>query len=290
MVRAAPAAASLVLTLSVSGLAQAPPSLELVMERVTSYLHGYGAEYAATVADERYFQKAGSRSALLESEFGIVKLPGITAWLGFRDVIRKDGRPVADREARLASLYAQASSASGVTRSTTTEAMRVVRESARFNIGPVERTINNPAVVLELLDPSHHRGFRFSKAGEEDVAGVPAWRIRFTERQSPTVIQTPNGRNLPAFGEFWADPSTGRLLRADVTLRVPNMVGMAREFQARVSVTFREDPNLNLWVPDRMLEQYQYASTRIFFQEGEATYTNYRRFRVESKMISFGAP
>lgn len=288
MARAAPATAAVVLTISVIGSppsAQTPPSLDQVMERFTSYLRTYGEQYAATVSTEQYVQAAGERSTSLDSEFAIVKLPGISAWLGFRDVLRVDGRFVEDREARLSRLFAEASSAQGITQTTTSQAMRVVHESARFNIGMVERTINNPAVVLELLAPSHHRGFRFTKNGEDDIEGTRVWRIGFAERRSPTVIRTLNGRDIPTTGDVWVDPATGRLLRADVTMRLQGLLNLSGwVLLGRVSVTFKENSDLKLFLPDKMVERYESANGPVI-QRGEATYTNYRQFRVDSRVI-----
>ncbi len=291
MVRAAPAAAVLVLAASLHAAGQAGPSLDLgeVMRGVAAYLRAYGEEYSATVATERYVQTAANESRTLESEFAIVKLSGVSTWLGFRDVLSVDGKPVRDREARLTRLFGDAAAGRGVGQSTASQAMSIVRESARFNIGSIERTINNPALVLELLDPSHHRGFRFSKQSEEELAGVRAWRIRFVERQTPTIIQTPNGRHVPSTGEFWVDPATGRLMRVDVILRLSGLLTMpGRSFAATVKVMFGAEPVLDLWVPVRMLEEYV-AANGPTLQKGDASYTNYRRFRVESRVISLPA-
>ena len=117
MARVVPAAIGLLLTLSATALSQTALSLDTV----------------------------------LDSEFGIVRLQGDGQWLGFRDVVAVDGVRVPDRDERLDQLFADASSASGLDRATTVRAARIVRESARFNIGTMQRTINNPAVVLELL-------------------------------------------------------------------------------------------------------------------------------------------
>src|SRR4029077_8233712 len=111
--------------------------------------------------NERYKQSAGSGAlyteALLESEFGIVKIPGYEGWLGFRDVLRVNGRPVQDHESRLQDLLL--SPAPGAI----DQAWRITEESARRNIGAVQRNINNPAIVLQLFDRRNHPRLRFTK-------------------------------------------------------------------------------------------------------------------------------
>src|SRR4030095_6613963 len=101
MGRRAFAASALILLVWVPAWPQSPPSFGDVMGRVAEYLKAYGREYSATVATERYEQADGARSVMLESEFGIMKLAGNAQWLGFRDVVSVDGKPVGDREVRL---------------------------------------------------------------------------------------------------------------------------------------------------------------------------------------------
>ena len=282
MARTAAAAIGLLLTLSASAAAQTTPSLRDVVARLAEYMRAYAQDYAATIADEHYTQSAGRRSAVLDSEFGIVRLPGNAQWLGFRDVVRVDGKPVPDRESRLVELF-DAARTTGVTSSLTARASRIVAESARFNIGTIQRTINNPALVLELLDPRHHSSFRFSKRGDTTVEGVRAWRIGFVEHGTPTVIATTDNGDLPAQGDVWVDPITGRLLRVSVTLQFfARGTAVRRLVQGVVGLTFRYFPELQLWLPDKMTERYDEGFGRSL-QIGEATYTNYRRFRVESR-------
>jgi hypothetical protein len=281
MGRIGSAAACLLLGFSLRATAQTAPSVDQVIARFADYMRTYAREYAATIAEEHYTQFAAGRMVVLDSEFGIVALPGGAQWLGLRDVIRVAGKPVPDRDTRLVQLFA-ASARPGFRESIERQSSQIVAESARFNIGTIQRTINNPALVLELLDPRHHAGFKFSKAGETVITGVRAWRLGFVERGRPTVISTTRDEDLPASGEILVDPESGRLFRADVLVRlfVPRSTGGAME--GRVSVTFTYVPELQLWLPNRMTERYDQGTGRQL-QSGEATYTHYRRFRVESQ-------
>jgi hypothetical protein len=255
------------------------PTLASVLARLTVYLATYSEQYSATIANERYRQTSGRlstaffREVTLESDFGIVRTPGPGQWHGLRDVYRVDGREVQDRGDRLAKLLSEAFDPFRP------QAKRIAQESARFNIGPVIRTINNPALVMKILDPANAYRLNFSKVDEDTLDGVPLWVIQFTEHFSPTLVQTSKGEDEPSEGRIWVDPVLGRLHRADITFRstAPGM----RFFRARLSVIFREDPRLSLWVPVRMTERYEGSS--IDEVVGEATYSGYRRFGVDTR-------
>ena len=265
--------------------AQGAPSLVDVLARMRSSLVTYGERYSATIATERYAQTSGLandplyKQALLESDFGIVRVPGVGQWIGLRDVYRVNGRAVADRQDRLAHLFAKPLDAA------VAQADRIIEESARFNIGQVRRTINNPAIVLKLLDPANEFRFRFSKAGEETQDGVRVWVLGFFEQTIPTLIHSSQGDDEPAQGRVWVEPISGRLRRADITFR--NSAPGMRAFRASISLTFQEDSKLHMWLPARMVERYE--GSNIDFVGGEATYTDYRQFGVKTEENFSGA-
>src|SRR5438128_1434124 len=110
-----------------------PLSLADVIDRLGTYLNSYSDQMSRAVATERY--KQGSRSgtyyaeAILDSEFGIIKVPNYAGWLGFRDVLRVNGKVVQDHESRLQDLLLNPSPAA------LEQASRIAEESARHNIG-----------------------------------------------------------------------------------------------------------------------------------------------------------
>ena len=262
--------------------AQATPTLDEVLSRLAGYLTAYAAQYSSTIATEHYKQTyvsgrtRGERT--LDAEFGIVRLPGSAGWVGFRDVTRVDGRQTQDREGRLAKLFLHPSSAS------LKQADAITEESTRFNVGPIQRTANNPTVVLIALDARNQSRFRFSKGGEQTMSGARVWILRFSEQVRPTIIGTLSGENEPIEGRAWVDPASGRLLRGEIGLAMvsmhPGVSGVDR-FTATIDVTFREDQRLQLWVPATMTERYNDNGSEV--AAGDATYTNYRRFGVETK-------
>jgi hypothetical protein len=261
--------------------AQKPPSLKEVLARMAAYLTAYADQYAYTVAEEHYTQRTfgvTQRTRVLDSEFGIVRLSGRTPWLGFRDVTRVNGDAIADREGRLAKLFETGAPAS------LDQAAKITEESTRFNLGPIVRSVNNPAVVLDLLDVQNQSRFRFSKTGEDAVNGIPVWILRGREVDKPTLIRSTKGENEPAELRAWVDPMTGRLLRAEVTV---SALGMDGSFLATIRLEFREDPRLQIWVPSAMSERYSAGGRDM--AAGDATYSNYRRFTVDTRILVGGS-
>ena len=107
MLRRATSIAALAVLLAIAHaniVAQSDPSLAEVLERLGRYLANYSEQLSRTVAAERYKQTSGSGNtyseALLESEFGILRVPDYPGWLGFRDVLKVNGRAVQNHESR----------------------------------------------------------------------------------------------------------------------------------------------------------------------------------------------
>jgi hypothetical protein len=254
--------------------AQTALSVEQVVARMHAYLNEYATQLPAIVATERYHQRFGSgrrnSRRVLVSDYGLVQVSGDSEWLGFREVLEVDGKPVTDSASRLADLLAKPSPHA------LQQAKRIALESSRYNIGPVVRTINDPAVVLELLDGRHDKKMQFSKTGEDTIDRTRVWVLRFQEVGSPTLIRTSEHKDLPVRGRAWIDPVTGRILRAECTLAPGYGV------TATLDVTFEHDGRLGFSVPSKMTERYTNRNL-VNVSSGEATYTNYRRFTVDTE-------
>src|SRR5437764_436834 len=160
-----------ILLLSITARAQHadPATLEQLLERAGTYVVDFEARFSNVVTEERYIQEStdaknnlpSSRTAPLttggtqpnirrrdlKSDFLLVKLPETDDWLPFRDVFEVDKHPVRDREDRLSKMFLRP------TGSTLEQARRIMEESARYNIGNIQRTINLPVFALDLLGP-----------------------------------------------------------------------------------------------------------------------------------------
>ena len=259
----------LLLILAARALLAQSVTLDVVLARLHQYLAAYAELLPATVAIERYNQRVGTLERVeLESEFGIVRVPNNPQWLGFRDVMTVNGKAVESRAQRLAALF------ENLTVSAIEQAGRISIESARFNIGPVARSINDPALVLELLDSRNAHRMRIQKVREGSLSGIPVWIVRFVETGRPTIVRTSSLQDVPSSGQAWIDPSTGRLLRVQATITSRFRV------KCEVDVTFEKAPQLDFLVPARMMER---CFDGAFLQEGDATYENYRKFTVDTR-------
>lgn len=265
---------------------------EAVRGRLHEYLTRYQIEIGTLVAEERLQQwpmkqrllnngaitpdlvRDVSRIKVLESEVAFVSLPGNAGWLGYRDVRRVGARAVRRKGPSLEDLL-RATSDDAHER-----AMLLLLESARHNLG-APRTINLPSLPLELLHQRHQARYVIETSGSDRLADCQALRLDLVETARPTVIQRPEGGDMPTRISAWAEPETGRLCRAEVRIRDARL-GVP-DFTAMVTVEFAHNPSLDLTVPTRMKE--------VFFipqrsrGEGEATYANYRRFTTSGRLV-----
>ena len=282
------------LTLIIVSVLLLPPQkldLQTVLVRAAEYVRQYQREFALLICEERYLQEvtrqnegpAGSErwslggvgttaeGRKLVSEFALVRVEDAdrTLWLAFRDVLEVDGRPVQDRTERLQRLFV-APPANALA-----QAQAIAKESARYNIGDLVRTMNVPTMGLEFLGTAMQKRSSFRKRGEETEQDVKAWVVAFEERERPTLIQTPEGQDVVTKGTIWIDPQTGRVLRTQIDPQ------LQRGLKTRVTVSYAPDARLGMWVPVEMKEIYELESRQI---TGEAKYSNYRRFETDVKL------
>jgi hypothetical protein len=85
-------------------------------------------------------------------------------------------------------------------------------------------------------------------------------------------IRTTGGRGLPVSGRYWIQESTGRVERTELK-------AFDTGLDATITVSYRSDDTVGLWVPDRMVEQYLQKSDRSEIR-GQAVYSRYRRFQI----------
>ena len=260
--------------------AQAPsPTLREVLTRLDAYLAAYESTLATLVAEEHYTQtvessssaRGGRRTRTLISDYALARSPGGHAWTGFRDTFEVDGGPVRDRANRLQALMAEGSAESA------RQALRISRDNARYNLGEdvVARTINVPTVPLDFVHPRHRSRLSFEQRGEEMVDGVRASVLAFRERDRPTILRTPDGKDRRGRGAVWVDPANGEVLRTDLS--------WDGRPDGYIVVHYRRDDGIGALVPETMLEEYRGARGVV---TGKATYTNYRRFQTAARVIT----
>jgi hypothetical protein len=95
--------------------------------------------------------------------------------------------------------------------------------------------------------------------------------IRGDETGRPTLVTTNLGRDAELFIEYLVDPESGRVARTTMRMKYPA--------ETDVSVEYRPDEKLGMWVPSKMDESYDMPSAKI---RCSATYSNFRRFQVNT--------
>jgi len=274
---------------ALGGLAVATPQrtteAEPLVARAAAYVAEYARSLSSVVAEERYEQwlRTGGlavrqpgaspmrpsvyeRRRRLDGDYVLVKVDGPNGWVSFRDVLEVDGRPVEDHGERLATLFLQSPAAA------MRQAPRVAAQSARFNLGDTPRTINMPTLALMVLSDLHRDRFQFRTGDERRIEGLHARALDYSEMGGPTLIRGAGGNDLPASGTIWIEPDTGTVLES--VLRTGDGT-----LNSEITVTYRLEKTLELWVPEKMAEVYKSAGEHV---EGEATYTNFRRFKMET--------
>jgi hypothetical protein len=163
------------------------------------------------------------------------------------------------------------------------EARRLSDESARFNIGRIQRNFNVPTTALFFFSADNLDRFKFS-AKKVDSAGV--WEIAFRETSRPTMIRTPAGNPVPSQGLLWVKPSDGTVVRTRLEVDGFVVTGPRRSHgTGLVDVTYQRVGDLDMWLPSSMDEEFEAVrgNTRDTIW-GQALYSNYRQFTTMGRI------
>ena len=144
-------------------------TLELLLGRAGWYVLDFLEKFSNVVSEETYLQdstvpmqssavigRAGAtaRNRRLKSDFLLVSVSTAQDWVPFRDVFEVDAQPVRDREQRLTRLFLKPSLDS------LQQANRIQDESARYNLGNMKRTVNNPVLGVVVLQADMQHRFK----------------------------------------------------------------------------------------------------------------------------------
>ncbi len=267
-----------------AGGSQEPP-LATVLTRATHYVDELHRKLAGVVMEERYEQRSRvppqyarqipriGRATLL-SDYLLVQPRGSDRHYGFRDVFAVNGRAVRDREQRLTELFLDRSA------SVDRRIEGIVADSARYNVGDVERNINTPTMALLFLGSGYRDGFDFRRGTDAATSlgidvpgrGLELWVVDYEETGSTTVIRGRDDERLPVRGRYWIDPATGRVFLSELVLDADSL-------EALITVRYEANDAFGHFVPVEMRERYRNHLSGSLI-EGTATYTRFRRFQV----------
>jgi hypothetical protein len=243
--------------------------VEELMSRTANYVAEFVDRFSNVVAEETLVQTTTvpRRTRNIRSDFLLVKFPGDTQWQSFRDVAEVDGKPVRDQQERLTKLFLEPS------QNTIRRASELNRESARYNLLNIG-SINNPLLVIALLQDNYRERFRFNLSGIEKDLGPRVRTVQFTEFRTPTVIRGDGNRDIPANGLVWIDEETARVVKTELR------IGRGAS-GVRITTLYKFDDDLGVNVPVEMRDWYPDGNAGEL--RGVATYGRFRRFQVKTE-------
>ena len=134
------------------------------------------------------------------------------------------------------------------------EARRLSDESARFNIGSVQRNFNVPTATVFFFGSANSGRFKFTARTVEPDG---TWQIEFRETDRPTFIRTPEGRSIYSEGTIWVAPADGVIVRTRLKVEIPPRNDRGRSGAGLVDVTFHLVDGLDMWLPQTMTEMFE---------------------------------
>jgi hypothetical protein len=266
-----------------------------VLARAAAYVAAYEQDLGSVIAEERYRQDVSFPAAAdprgtaarllghpvrrreLTSEFLLLRVSEPRRlWLGLRDIRYVDGRLAPDRVPLQPRLERAPEMSDG-------EFSTLVNESARYNIGRVSRNVNVPTFALMMVRASEQWRFSFEKREEHRRAGMLTWALAFEEHARPTLIRGSEGADLPVTGIISVDPTSGRVVETQFSTDE-----RSTQIRTDITVKYRPSSKLGIWVPVEMRERYQARPRNSFAEQNiecVATYSNFRRFEVDVKLL-----
>lgn len=239
-----------------------------LVSRMGAYINSFVDGFSNVVAEETYQQEISSphRKRQLESDLMLVKYPGADGWLMFRDTYEVDGKDVRGGPERLTRLFVDPPE------SALRRAREISAESARYNLANIG-TVNNPLLVLALMQPAYHDRFRFTLGNLEKSMGPDVRILQFQEYRSPSIIKVDGNNDVFTYGLIWLEQATGRVLKTQLKMG-------RRDSGIQIETQFKPDPDLGIIVPVSMKEWYPDGNGGDI--TGTASYDHFRRFSVST--------
>lgn len=241
----------------------ATPLSPEVRVRTAGYVSAFVRSLANVVGREEFVLHGPDRR--VTSDFLLVRHPALAGdFLTFRDVAMVNGIAVPDRQERLADLFLKP--------------IGLVRDRVREITLAAEQqvpSILNPIFVLAFLQGDFQSRFELTVTEPDRNWPAAVRAVTFVETARPTLLRAGvrGDLDLPVRGTAWIEPDSGRVLQTELS------VGTGRA-ATHIVTTFALDSRLQIMVPERMQTEHP---------DGVATYSNFRRFNVETD-ATFGTP
>jgi hypothetical protein len=275
-----------------------PPTVKDVLARVGDYVVRYEQELSGIVAEEQYVQQDGlspppmgipqppKPRRELKSDLLLVRAAGSDGYVQFRDVFEVDGHPVRDRSERLVKLFLDPSGESA------RQTGQIIAESARYNLGTIQRNINLPLLALMFMHPRNQSHFTFTMSTED--RGIPKGLpesghfsvsvdvrvLSFRETTRPTLVRDPSNKRGEArsSGRIWVETDTGRIMMTELVVDSTSV-------RSSIQVSYQSEPLVGFLVPVEMRESYTMSPPSRYRIDGTASYGNFRQFTVKTNEL-----
>ncbi|HKT80929.1 MAG TPA: hypothetical protein VJP86_11960 [Vicinamibacterales bacterium] len=251
------------------------PSRDEVLAKAAAYVAEFVARFSNVVAEEHYVQDWKTNGGMqllhreLTSDFLLTRTSADAPWQAFRDVFAVNGVPVRDRQDRLTRLFINPSPDS------IERASALAKESARYNISNVQRTVNQPLFAFIFFQRENQARFQYSIDRQDRDVGESVWIVEYKEVARPTLVRGTNDRDLPARGRVWIDSTSGRIARTELQFE-DNLQS------TQITVRFAADQRVQIDIPSEMDEQYSVKGSKGRIS-GKATYARFREFGVKTE-------
>ena len=265
---------------------QSDPVLQAVLEKAGAYAKEYRKLCRELVAEEKLIQKEYDKKGRLKnqrlfiSDYLVVTLPSDPeSTVEFRDIISIDGKTLVRKNQGLLELFRKKSS------NAFEEAEKIARESTKHNLG--RKTYSNMVNFgLNFIHPEFHDRivYQLIEPGTALQDGMLVLEFReFTDETALRAV-TPFGKKpIPSRGRIWLSQPDAKVLKIDFTFKQD---AAFYPIAGRYISEYQPGPD-NLLLPSRF-EEYFYdpeVPDRLLF-ESLATYSNFRRFSTEVKIVS----
>jgi hypothetical protein len=271
------------------------PELRAVLEKLGATSLAFRAQFHNFIAEEHDLQKRYKPNGELDgerrivSDYYMVTLPsGPSVLYDFREVLQVDGKDVRRRQESVVKMLNRRGGEVGK------EIERLKRESNRYELFLGRAFLSNVSLLLPLYaTPDHQKHTEFRLLTEPSLP-PDELLLEFKELGDDTILRYGGPgddelRPLNATGRFNLAKTDCRILKADVSV-----VNWRQEDGTSVRlhyvVEYRPAPDGQM-LPRRRLVFVSHPKWRNgLIAESEATYSNFRRFSADSKILSWELP
>ena len=273
-------------------LVSAQKRMDALVEQASRYVLDYEGSFWLLALDEEQLQwierptnpgsnlsrtnpgggmVAGGATArrIIKSDYLLVQGGEGRGWTPFRDVFSVNGKELRHQDDRMVRMFRSGNVDSYDL------AQKLHDQSKAHDLGNVARTINIPMLGMMLLHPDVRERFSVKHDGSESIAGRLVERFNYRETARPTLIKTARGKDLALTGRMWLEPGSGVVVKTEMIAADPVV-------RAMVTVTFRHDGELAIWVPELMAEYYK-ASVALDDIFSSSTFSAPRIYQVPSR-------